>query len=107
MSNRIILASLAIVAALAFSSTSSMAGPLDDFRRAEMQKCNQDNQGRDARRARRDCRREVRQKIRTMRQRLRAGYRECRRSRTPAFECRAQRNEQLAEMIGASSEADL
>ena len=107
MSNRIILASLAIVAALAFSSTSSQAGPLDDYRRAMMQQCNQDHQGRSERRARRQCRREVRDTIRGIRRQLRAEYRECRRARTPRFECRAQRDEQLAGLIGRNNEADL
>lgn len=109
MSNRIILASLVIVAALAFNSTSSVAGPLDDHRRGLMQQCNQENAGRDreARRDRRQCRRQVRRTIRGMRNNLRAAYRECRRSRTPRAECRAQRQDQLASLIGGGVEADL
>ncbi len=109
MSNRIILASLVIVAALAFNSTSSMAGPLDDYRRALMQQCNAENPGRDreARQSRRQCRREVRQTIRDLRRNLRAEYRQCRRSGVPRQECRDQRRERMAGLVGAGQEADL
>lgn len=111
MSNRIILASLVIVAALAFNSTPSMAGPLGDYRNMLIQQCNQAHAGRDrdARQTRRQCRREVRQHIRQMRRQLRAEYRQCRqtRPRIPRQECRDRRNDQMAAMIGAGNEADL
>jgi hypothetical protein len=106
MSNRIILASLAIFAALAFSSTPSKAGPLDDYRQHLMQQCNQNSE---TRRDRRQCRREVRRTIRQMRNALRAEYRQCRRERPriPRQECRDRRLDQLAQMVGAGQEADL
>ena len=111
MSNRIILASLAIFAALAFTSTPSVAGPLDDYRRMLMQQCNQQFSGRDreARQSRRQCRQGVRRHVRDIRQHVRAGYRECRRTRPriPRQECRDRRQDQLAAMIGGNQEADL
>jgi len=111
MSNRIIFASLVIIAALAFNSTASVAGPLDDYRRMLMQQCNQDNVGRDreARQSRRQCRREVRQHVRQMRREVRAEYRQCRRTRPriPHQECRDRRQEHLLAMLRGIGEADL